>query len=331
MSNVKLTVASWNRFRTRYLAVQPDLVGAEHEFVYEACRVKIQLPSKKHLPKEPHEGELLTFDVEREVKGEMIPKYFWVHAVDVIVFIPEQVTVTGAILSQAPNAYDVVPNFQQEELNKVAEKYTFLSERAFDFWIRTLRWKCHDSRIGRPEISGNESGWGTYLTKQSTGQRIWNWSEVILFEIQEEAVTLDIWSDVHSALRSGINPPVFVELMFDAIEHMRLGDLQRATVDMAVACECYLRMLVSNNLPPTVNEAIREYVDDANIRTVLTKFVPEFLNEVEREALEKIKSRLHKLFNARNDILHTGQLVELKLDDCGKFIEATEKLFIIRD
>ena len=331
MSYIDLSVGSWNRFITRDLPIDPDLVGATHEFTYENCKIKIQLPLKKALPTEPLEGELLTFDGYNEVEGKKIPIYIWVHAVDVATFTGERVTVTEAILNQAPNAYDIVPKAQQDQLDRVAKAHTSIAEKAFDLWLRILRWKCNNSAIGRPEISGHESGWGTYLITESAGQRIWVWSEPIRWEIGQEAITAEIWNDVNSALQSGMKPPVFVELMFDAIEHMKLNDLQRATVDMAVSCETYLRMLVSSSLPTSVNDSIREYVDDANIRSVLTKFVPEILNQKEKMQLKKIASTLHKLFDARNDIVHMGQTPKLKLLDCQQFLDATRKLLTLRN
>jgi len=301
-----------------------------HEFKFDSYKVRIKLPLKRHLPTEPNKGELLTFNVYREVDGKKIPQRFWAHAVDVIVLVPEQVTVAKAILNQPPNAYGVVPESHQKQLDRVAENYTSIAEKAFDLWKRTLRWKCENSAIGRPEFTGHKSGWGTALTTQSTNQRIWIWHEVIRSK-GSKPVTPEIWNHVESALQSGTRPPVFVELMFDAIEHMKLGDLQRATVDMAVACESYLRTLVGNSLPAGLNESVREYVDDANIRPVLTKFVPKILKEVERKELKKLQSTLHKLFNARNDIVHKGRLAELKPDDCERFLQATRKLLTLRN
>jgi hypothetical protein len=118
--------------------------------------------------------------------------------------------------------------------------------------------------------------------------------------------------------------------MFDAVEHMKLGDFQRATVDMAVACEAYLRMLVSSSLPSDLNNSVREYLDEANIRRVLTKLVPEILSDQERQQLKHIQGRLHKLFDVRNDIVHIGPTQGLDSRDCQQFLEATKTLIGIR-
>ena len=90
-------------------------------------------------------------------------------------------------------------------------------------------------------------------------------------------------------------------------------------------------MLVSNSLPSDLNNSVREYLDDANIRSVLTKFVPEILTDKERQKLKQIESRLHKLFDVRNDIVHTGQSPAMEVPDCAKFLETTKTLIRIRN
>jgi predicted transglutaminase-like cysteine proteinase len=118
--------------------------------------------------------------------------------------------------------------------------------------------------------------------------------------------------------------------MFDAIEHLKLGDLQRAVVDMAVSCESYLRLLIANNLPVDLLNSIKEYIDDVNIRPVLMKFVPEIFNEEERKRLQKIEGALNKLFDTRNDILHAGRAEHLTMPDCEKYLKATRELIRLR-
>ena len=311
------------------LVIVPDLVGASHDFVYDEHPVRIALPSKDKIPTEPLKGDLLVFNGYREEEGKKTPLEFWVYAVDVTVLIQKEISVPAEIVSRHPNAYEIVPEAKQRELNQLTEVYESVAEKAFDLWVRTLRWKCDNSAIGRPKIRGHESGWSTYLISRSTGQGIWISPSVITVPASK-AVTTDIWKEAELALQNGITPPVFIELMHDGIEHMKAGDLKRATVDMAVACESFLRALVANSLPNGLAGSISEYVDDANIRPVLTKFVPEILNDEERGRLKKIEKRLHKLFDARNDIVHIGKAAEINSEEVGKHLEATRTLLRLR-
>jgi hypothetical protein len=331
MSDISIPVSSWNRFAIRNLRIDLSLVGAQHEFTYGGCKARIQLPSSKNLSKEPLEGEVLSFDTYRDSNGEKIPSNVRVHAVDIEISRGEEILVTDGIMNQAPNAYDVVPRSQQEQLDALAEAHASIAEKAFNLWTRILRWKSGDSGVGRPEVIGHESGWGTYLVAESTRKRIWNFSQPDIVWIGQTVVTADIWNTAERAVWLGLEPPIFIELMFDAIEHIRLGDLQRAAVDLAVACECYIRKLVANSLPNGLKKSLSEYVDDANVRIVLTKFIPDVLSDQERRELKRLESRLHKLFDIRNEILHTGRSPALDFIDCGMFLEATRSLINIRN
>lgn len=325
MQDVALDLASRNSFLTRDLVITPDLVGSFHEFVYEDRGIKISLPSAEPLPTEPNEGRLLTFKHYKESNGGKIPQEFWVHVVDVTVLIPEPVSLPKDILKRHPNADDIVHDGKQKQLNRLAEQNESIAKRAFDLWIRVLRWKSDNGAIGRPEVQGHESGWGTYLVTESSSQGIWIWRGA--FQVKaSRVVTPQIWQAAGSALTEGLAPPIYLELMFDAIEHIKLGDLQRAVVDMAVGCESFLRLLVPSSLPPGILGSIKKYRNNANIRTVLKKFVPQILNEEEQKKLKKIEGTLDKLFDTRNDILHVGRVDSLTPTDCQKYLEVTRAL-----
>ena len=329
MALVELSLASWNRFLSRNLSIHPDLIGATHEFTYEQSRITITLPSSKHLPDEPNRGELLTFNYYREVGGNNIPLQYWVHAVDVTVSIPTKVSVPKEILDGPPNAFKVVSEKQQEHLNGLTVTYVIVAEKAFDLWLRTLRWKCDNSAIGRPEIMGFESGWSTYLIAKPNAQRIWI-APKVLHSKGSKMLTPVVWEEVRRSLISGDTPPIYIDLIMDATEHIKLGDRQRAVVDMAVACESFLRTLVAESLPHGLQNSIVTYVDDANIRPVLDKFVTDILDLTQQKALKKIRSRLHELFDLRNKLVHKGTGALVTIEKCHEYLEVAKKLIAIR-
>jgi hypothetical protein len=144
-----------------------------------------------------------------------------------------------------------------------------------------------------------------------------------------KAITVETWEDVRNAVQKGLDSPVYIVLMHDSIEHMGHGDLSRAIVDMAVACESFLRMLLSSSLPSDLSYSIREHLDDVNIRPVLTKFIPDILTQAQLKKLKSIESKLHKLFDTRNDIVHIGHSISLTIEDCKKYLEVTKNLFLL--
>src|SRR5207253_7402073 len=72
-----------------------------------------------------------------------------------------------------PNHYEVLSERQQLALDSVVDANSGIALRAFDYWLRVMRWKVNDGSIGRPRYEGPETGWGTYLVDEETAHRIW--------------------------------------------------------------------------------------------------------------------------------------------------------------
>ena len=250
------------------------------------------------------------------------------NSVDVLVHINERPSLPEEALTRHPNPIGLLSNEQQRELNKLAKAYEDTAYRAFDLWIRTLRWKSDNSTIGRPEIHGYESGWGTYLYNNETSNQFWSFHKPYTLNIYT-AVTLDQWYEVEETLKRGQEPPVYIDLMFDGIEQFYLGYLQRSVVDLAVACEAFMRARVTQNLPEGLTSSLLTYIDEANIRQLQGHLFKDTLDNEQRKLLKSINSRLHELFDARNTILHSGQKQDLTSDNCQKYVEVTKKLIVI--
>lgn len=139
-----------------------------------------------------------------------------------------------------------------------------------------------------------------------------------------------VWDEVEDALRNGVEPPVYVGLLFDGIEHIDLGDLQRAVIDFAVSCESYLRTLISSAAPEGMAGSWKDFINEANIRPVMEKLVKGILTDAERREFGSMKSRLHKLFNLRNEILHSGRSSSLTRAECLEYADLTRRIIQLR-
>lgn len=329
MDRLKLEVSSWNRLRTRNLVVEPDLLGLSHEFEFEKHKAKIELPSIDCLSEDKAHGQRLSIGSRLLVDGRETPLEYYVHMVDVSILLPNELTLPTEILTRPPNAFDLFSENQRKGLDKQAERFGEIAEKVFDLWIRTLRWKCQNSAIGRPEIYGFGTGWSTYLVDESSKKRIWA-SPHVLTVRGYKRVTVQSWIAVGDALQKGLSPPIFWDLLFDGEEYLKMGDLQRAVVDLAVACESFMRTQVIQQLPASLNNALRDYIDQANVRQVVNHFFPEVLTAEEKKHLKRFDSVLQRLFDARNTILHSGYKEDLTLDDCERFLDVTRKLVSIR-
>ena len=324
MKYLKVDLVSWNRFITRNFVVVPEVLGLACEFQFEKAQIRIELPTADNL-KDETEDSKLRIVAYKEENGREIPTKVAVQSVDVLVNLNRIINIPDEVLTRQPNPIDLLSDDQQKYLNNLVDEHANAASRAFDLWIRVLRWKSGNGSIGRPEIHGVESGWGTYLLDNATKRRLWAGPHRLTFRVHD-AVTLAQWRTVGEALKLGQASPVYIDLMFDGIEQCVLGDLQRSVVDLAVACEAFMRSKVQHSLPNGLTDSVLKYIDEAHIRQVLDHFYKDTLSGEQRESLKSINSTIQKLFDARNTILHSGYKEDLTSADCQKYIKAAKKL-----
>lgn len=305
--------------------MQPELLGQSHKFEFEGKEVRIDLPSASDLPDGENRSDQLSLTGWKETESGDVPRKYNIHRVNVFVHFDSELTFPTEVLSRSPNASDLFSSSQQKSLDKQTQKYGQIAENAFDLWIRTLRWQCRKSCIGRPEIQGHETGWTTYLIDENTNHRVWG-SPLRMVIMFSDPVTVAQWKKVEKALSQRLQPPIYYEQFSDGEEHLRRDDLQRAVVDFAVACEVFIRTIVMRDLPDQLSQAVKDYIDETNIRKVMSSFFPAALDKDGNDILDRIRSELHKLFDARNEILHSGNMQDLDTDKCQNFRNATRKL-----
>jgi hypothetical protein len=257
--------------------------------------------------------------------GQMQPLEVNIHDVDVVVSIPGRTSVSEEARTKVVTQKSISEQ-QQKHLEKLVSEYGNVARRAFDLWIRTLRWKADDSRIGLPEVIGVETGWGTEIREKDTPNRIWAGGKSLIIYVGK-TVTVEVWNEVSAALNAGESPPIYYDFLYDAMAHLERGDFQRTVVDAAVAAETYMRTIVQEGLPIDLDASLQEYINEANIRQVVEKFFPERLDMEQRKTFKKtLKSKLHQLFDDRNDIMHLGQKEGLTKQHCRRIIKSVSDL-----
>jgi len=184
----EVLVASFNIFNSRYLEVCPQLLGLFHQFQYERHAVKISLPDIAELPKEndPTLDSRLRVRSYRTIEGQRVLSSVSVFEVYVSVSRGEEVTIPKIVLTIPPRHDEYFSPQQADRLNTITAECTRIAEAAFDRWLRLLRWKCRDSRVGRPYVSGIQTGWATYLFDVESKHRFWSGGHVILPKVESD-------------------------------------------------------------------------------------------------------------------------------------------------
>jgi len=326
MKRHKVKIKSWNRFLTRNLAVAPEVLGQEHLFPFENSTVSIKIPSIDQVDRGKGYDEVASVGARRAVDNE--PLEFNIHKVDVEVSIPIIVSVPSEVLDRPANAYDLFSDEEQNRLNKVAEQHQSIAEKAFEYWIRVTRWVCDDSRIGRDRVEDFRSGWSTYLIDVERNTKVWIQGHVF-YVSKYKTLKPEEWQEIQLRLSNGSQPPIYVELKHDAEENMRLGDYRRSLVDMAMACETFLRFAVLQKLPVELNIKLAAYIEEGNISQYISKFFPEIIDEAANKQFKKLKSDLFSMFDRRNKLVHMGKDDGLDEKLCRKFLKVTQELLSI--
>ena len=321
-AKVALKLQSWSRYKTPNLRVDASLLGAAHSFTHQERTIKVSLPALL----EATNAERVTLDHWRggDGDGQLIPLDYLIHSVDVSVSIPGRHALPSAVREPPVNACESVTEKEQIRLEELATTAGRIALEAFDLWIRCVRWKTGVGRFGQAATVGPETGWGTHLRDVSTGKRDWR-SRNFMTSPSRRAVSSGEWESIGKTLTVGQQPPVFVDLLFDAEMHIEAGDFRRAVIDMAVAAETCIRTVVRTSLPRGLGEAAGRLIALGNIRQVLQHLFPEALAVLGKEGY-KLSPELHKIFDDRNAIMHSGIVHDLSREKCLSYAMEVRRL-----
>ncbi|WP_343733535.1 hypothetical protein [Acidovorax sp.] len=319
-----LNLKSWNRFRTPNLSVCTELLGRSHTFIYEGRRITVKLP-RAPAGKKDESSDRLSLVSWRPNGEDIIPLQYNIYSVDVSIDIDEEFRLPPEILTRNPNALDLLTTEQSTSLDRCTDESHFLSLRAFDFWTRMMRWQTEQHLIGRDDPNSPLTGMATYLVDKQSGKEVWIGTHRMTLHMSPE-ISEDVWCATQSLLSEVDRIPVSVDLYFDALYHLHIGDLKRAISDAAVAAESHVRAVVQEAMPDGAGPELRRLVDEANIRPIIERVYGEALSLADSPGKFEIPSGIHKLFDYRNKVLHKGAVEGLTEDRCRKLIASVREL-----
>jgi hypothetical protein len=328
-ASVELT--SWSRFDTPNLEIELALLGQSHVFTFDGHRIEISLPSADRLAgfKDAEDGTFMDERISvrgwRMHDGQSQLLAVEVYDVDVVVSIPGRTSLPQEART-TPITHEFFSEEQMKHLDKLATDYGDFAYRAFDLWIRTLRWKADSYRIGLPESGGVGSpGPRTEIREKDTLHRFWA-GALTIDAYMPAPVKVEVWDKVAAALSAGDSPPIFYDLLYSAMAHLERGDLRLTIIDAAVAAETYMKLSVQAGLPNDLEDPFKEYINNAQIWRVRDKFFPKRLDTQQTKAYKSLRPDLKKLFDDRNAIMHSGQKKGLTASYCRKIISSVREL-----
>ncbi|MCD6268767.1 MAG: hypothetical protein J7J71_01375, partial [Deltaproteobacteria bacterium] len=317
-------VKSWNRFVARRLAVKSELMGCKHKFQFEDGLVEISLPDLTQV-KDRYDDSAMAAVGSRWAENNE-PIEYEIFQVDVGSNIDCELSLHPETLNRNACAFELYSEEERAQFERYCVSHQGYAKRASEYWFSILRWCLDDYRIGRFERVGNDSGWSTYLKEIETGKDVWIGSSC--FTVQGyRVIKCDEWNDIQNCLKSALNIPVYLSLKHDAELSMSHNDYVRSIVELAMACEVFMRFMVLDKLPKELGGSLTEAIEELNINQYVTKHFRSLVPSANLKEYGKLSSELSSLFSKRNKIVHMGKNTGSNAENCERFLELANKLF----
>lgn len=313
-------------FDTSYLCVPTKLLEERHSTKIDDCNVTIVLP-KLDEENEGTDAQRISKAQGRTLKNKQIVTAYHVFEVTVEVAPINPVVIPEKFFDGKKRRYDLLGK-DEKQLDLIGSTSIRTAIKAYALWNRLLRWKTLSPLVGRPRFDEGYPSHGE-LWEVESNRFITTHNEPMEF-FRGTPIQLKVWNEIGRLFSKGNEPPIFLDLYSDARFHLTNNDYRRTVVDLAVACECFLRMQIESRIPKNLPQRMSNHLSDATISKVREVFFPEILDAHERDSLKKIASTLAELFTKRNNIMHDGYVADLQKGDCDRYVKAAVALFEIK-
>jgi hypothetical protein len=256
---------------------------------------------------------------------DKIPVEYQVNNLDVEIVLELPIRVPEKILHLHPNQYDAFTPREQEELSRTVTEMGDIVSRAFEHWLRVLRWKSGVGHIGEPSVRyAAGDGGGTVLRERATGHRFWLQGHTIT-AYGRQAVSLAGWKSTQTALNTNKEPPVWFDFLFDGEMRINNKDLIGAVLSLAIALEVNIRTIFSRELQKgTVEPTILEIFDQTNLRSLLNRIKKLRFWSKEWDAATDL-STFNSLMNYRDRVMHSAETKNLDAKELRRMYTAVRK------
>lgn len=254
-----------------------------------------------------------------------IPLAYQVNNFDIDVQLEGSIRVPQTALDRPPNQYEAFGSGEQQRLRTTVDEMGIFAFRAFEYWLRLLRWKTGIGYIGEPSVmyAASNNG-GTALRERATGRRFWVQGGSVIVQ-GNHPVNLAGWEATQTALSAERAPPVWFDFLFDGEMRINNKDLVGAVLSLAIAFETNVRTIFSQELSKaTVEPALLEILDQANLRALLNRLRKLQYWNKDWEAASDF-SKFNSLMNYRDRVMHSAETKNLDSAELQNIQKALKK------
>lgn len=319
----KIEAKSCNVFEITNFNVSPELMGQAHTFNYDELNVTIRLPQIDQADTDAASVYGRWADTDEPIS-------FFVHKVEIEIELPDLVSVPAEALTNPPIQIDHFTENQENTIRSISKKYSSIAEKAFNYWIETIRWASDNAFIGQDIIHGRGiGGLRTDILNRQSNHRVWVNNAPWIVKGAAEVKT-EHWMICQEYLLKGSTIPLHLRFLYNAQESTRNDYFEKSIIELAMSCETYLRYSVFKHIPQNLPKELVTYVEEANINKYASQFFKNLVPEESKKDYQKIQKDISSLMSKRNSYVHMGFMEGANQKNCNRYIESLKNLFKIQ-
>lgn len=296
------------RFSVEGFSIAAELIGESLTFVDEGVLTKLILPPIEAVGDSPFDHAPASSSAKRRNGEKLEPIDYRIHAVDVELFPEDSFDFAADPYTQA----------ERTRTSEISRPLAYRSEGALSTFFQVARWQARSPRIGRPTKMKADAG--ITLLARSDGRTLYVDGPTLYTEVAGWLTVLQ-WEAIGRALQDGARPPVYWDLFLEGEWLLHTGDLRRASLDMAMACEIFIQTKVSRSLPTQLAGSVRRFVEKANAGTQRDKLFAEALTPAQQLVWKDLKKHIKAIAERRNHVVHQGAATDLSHSQLRKEAE----------
>lgn len=298
------------------------LLGRSQEFPYSGHAARIALPSAEFAEgsAEPTGANANVVSFRNGWANDPRPEvsYYQLEYVNVEIDVPKRVKIPKELLRhpavrKSPEADKAAPH-----LEKLTNDCDDLLAGALRHWMKVARWATDQHAIGVTdwEVDGAPDLKMARLYEKQSGFGIWASTVVTQFKRAAE-IDEKKWDHIGRVLVAGHTPPIWFEYLVEASHRLADQDYSGSVLSSAIACETMARAAFSHLAGNPPNAAAGDLIDRIAAQAIIGRW----------EKLTGIKAAgaVHKLFETRNGLVHSGRTGSVDKSKATTSFEAARK------
>jgi len=303
-------------------------MGKEFSFEFESFNITITIPSEELVKRHGYQDELAYIISSQKVDGIQIPLKYEVYKVYVNVEVQELQDIPEEAFN-ITNIGSLYEADQRDILDNISYKYELIARRAFTYWLEILRWSANSPLIGVCSSTRTKIEQSRDLIDPNTSKRLYSSTGRISIK-SSKAVTTEELNLTLNRVQKQDELPMHIKFLHDAKESIQFGNIHRATVELALCSENFLRYSVFDLIPKDLNSDFVTFIEEANINQYLNRFFKNAIPSKDAKNFKSIKQEISSLFSRRNNYMHMGKMKDLTPERYEKYLNAVEDLLQIK-